>query len=158
MAATGRAARAIRAASKNVVAQAAEAALRSVTGKPAAGPPGAPAPSAPAYDEPTRPKPPLPAKPDQAGPDRRTPTGAETGETPAQIAQQGPFLTTSQGPGSVTPTIPSRPAHADLFCSRTITFARRSRTSTTSASPSEPFTRAVPELTGSSSATATPSP
>ncbi len=96
MAATGRAARAIRAASKNVVAQAAEAALRSVT-KPAAGPPGAPAPSAPAYDEPTRPKPPLPAKPDQAGPDRRTPTGAETGVTPAQIAQQGPFLTTSQG-------------------------------------------------------------
>ncbi len=97
MAATGKAARAIRKAGKNIVAQAAEAALRSVAAAPGSGTPGAPAPTAPSYDEPTRPRAPLAPKPDQAGPDRRTATGAETAVGPGAVAQQGAFLTTSQG-------------------------------------------------------------
>ena len=56
-----------------------------------------PAPEPPTLAEPTEPQGPLPPKPDQAGPDRRTATGAETDAAPADVAQQGAFLTTSQG-------------------------------------------------------------
>ena len=97
MTAPGAAARAIRKASKNIIAHAAEAALKSVGGGSSTAIPGAPAPSAPSYDEPTRPRPPLPSQPDQDGPDRRTATGAPTSVPPEAAAQQGAFLTTSQG-------------------------------------------------------------
>jgi catalase len=40
---------------------------------------------------------PLSPKPDQDGPARRTPTGAEVDSEPAEVAQQGAFLTTAQG-------------------------------------------------------------
>jgi len=59
--------------------------------------PGAPAPQPPTVAEPTDPAGPLPPKPDQAGPDPRTPTGAESADEPADLAQQGAFLTTAQG-------------------------------------------------------------
>ncbi|MDQ6525733.1 catalase [Nocardioides sp. LHD-245] len=96
MADAGAAARVIRKAVKSTVTQAAEAAMAWAEGdRPDA--PGAPAPKPPPLKEPTRPADPLPLKPDQAGPERRTATGAETREAPADVAQQGRFLTTSTG-------------------------------------------------------------
>ncbi|MGZ5405942.1 MAG: catalase, partial [Nocardioides sp.] len=59
--------------------------------------PGVPAPQPPSLAEPTKPRGPLPPKPDQAGPDRRTATGDETAVAATDVAQQGAFLTTSQG-------------------------------------------------------------
>ena len=93
----GKAARVIRKAVKSTVAQAAEAALAWVEDRGPGDVPGAPASKAPPLEEPTKPVDPLPPKPDQAGPDRRTATGAETLATPADVAQQGRFLTTSAG-------------------------------------------------------------
>ena len=93
-----KAARAVKKAAQSAVQQAAETALATVASM--ASPPEAPgAPSAepPRLEEPTKPRGPLPAKPDQAGPDPRTPTGVETGTAPADLGQQGSFLTTAQG-------------------------------------------------------------
>lgn len=59
--------------------------------------PGAPGVEPPALEEPTEPREPLPPKPDQTGPEVRTATGAETGAQPTARAQQGAYLTTSQG-------------------------------------------------------------
>ena len=59
--------------------------------------PGTPG-SAPApLDEPTTPIEPLPPKPDQGTPDTRTPTGTQLDAKPTDAAQQGAYLTTSQG-------------------------------------------------------------
>jgi catalase len=97
MAETSKAARAVKKAVKSTVTQAAEAALATVAELAPPPAPGAPAPEPPSLEEPTKPRGPLPPKPDQAGPDRRTATGAETGVRAAEVAQQGSFLTTSQG-------------------------------------------------------------
>jgi catalase len=59
--------------------------------------PGSPGSAPPALEEPTTPREPLPPKQDQATPETRTPTGAPTGAAPPTHAQQGEFLTTSQG-------------------------------------------------------------
>ncbi|MGO3289816.1 catalase, partial [Brachybacterium sp.] len=59
--------------------------------------PGRPASRPPALEEPTDPVGPLPAKPDQQGVQPRTATGAEPGPERTTNAQQGEFLTTSQG-------------------------------------------------------------
>ncbi|CUR56204.1 Catalase HPII [metagenome] len=89
---------AVKKATKSVVAQAAEAALAAVSSREASpGVPGAPAPEPPSVTEPTKPRGPLEPKPDQDGPERRTATGAATGVEPTAVAQQGSFLTTSQG-------------------------------------------------------------
>ena len=85
-------------ATEQAVSAAAEAALSTLAGRDdAPAVPGAPAPEPPSFEEPTEPQGPLPPKPDQAGPDRRTATGAETEAAPTDVAQQGAFLTTSQG-------------------------------------------------------------
>ena len=85
-------------ATEQAVSAAAEAALSTLAGREDAPEvPGAPAPEPPSFEEPTEPQGPLPPKPDQAGPDRRTATGAETEAAPSDVAQQGAFLTTSQG-------------------------------------------------------------
>ena len=97
MAEPSKAARAVRKAVKSTVTQAAEAALAKVAELVPPPIPGVPAPKPPSLEEPIKPKGPLPPKPDQAGPDRRTATGAETDVPPADVAQQGAFLTTSQG-------------------------------------------------------------
>lgn len=94
---SGKAARAIRKAVRSAVTEAAEAALARVADREGSQAPGAPAAKPPKVAEPTRPVDPLPPKPDQAGPDRRTATGSETSATPADVAQQGRFLTTSTG-------------------------------------------------------------
>ncbi|MFC7455713.1 catalase [Brachybacterium sp. GCM10030267] len=60
-------------------------------------PPGRPSSRPPSFEEPTEPVEPLPPKPDQRGVEPRTATGAEPGPEPATRAQQGEFLTTSQG-------------------------------------------------------------
>jgi catalase len=59
--------------------------------------PGAPAPQPPSLEEPTQPVEPLPRRDDQRSPETRTPTGAETGDSPTSMAQQGAYLTTAQG-------------------------------------------------------------
>jgi len=59
--------------------------------------PGAPGSEPPALEEPTTPREPLPPKADQTGPAVVTATGTDTGVDPTARAQQGPFLTTSQG-------------------------------------------------------------
>ncbi len=59
--------------------------------------PGAPSSQAPPLEEPTEPGSMPPPKPDQGGPARVTPTGADTGLPPEAVAQQGEWLTTSQG-------------------------------------------------------------
>ena len=85
-------------ATEKVVEAAAQKALASLAGRDDAPlVPGAPAPEPPSLAEPTEPQGPLPPKADQAGPDRRTATGAATDAAPADVAQQGAFLTTSQG-------------------------------------------------------------
>lgn len=94
---SGKAARAIRKAVRSAVTEAAEAALARVADREGSQAPGAPAAKPPKVAEPTRPIDPLPPKPDQAVPDRRTATGSETSATPADVAQQGRFLTTSTG-------------------------------------------------------------
>lgn len=68
--------------------------------------PGAPTPVPPTVDEPTEPAGPLPPKPDQSGPDTYSPTGQETGIPQKQVAQGGDRLTTAQGRGCTTRTIP----------------------------------------------------
>ena len=60
-------------------------------------PPSGPGVDSPAVDEPTAPVQPPPPKPSQQGPETRTPTGAATGAPPEAVAQQGEYLTTSQG-------------------------------------------------------------
>jgi catalase len=85
-------------ATEKVVGAAAEKALASLADREDAPVvPGAPSPEPPSLAEPTEPQGPLPPKTDQIGPDRRTATGAETDAAPADVAQQGAFLTTSQG-------------------------------------------------------------
>jgi catalase len=85
-------------ATEKVVEAATQKALDSLAGREDAPlVPGAPAPEPPSLAEPTEPQGPLPPKPDQAGPDRRTATGAATDASPTDVAQQGAFLTTSQG-------------------------------------------------------------
>jgi catalase len=59
--------------------------------------PGAPGSGTPSVAEPTAPQEPLPPKNEQGTPDTRTPTGADTGAPPTANAQQGAYLTTSQG-------------------------------------------------------------
>ena len=59
--------------------------------------PGRPGSRPPQLEEPTTPDGPLPPKPDQQGAQPRTPTGAEPGPEHSTNAQQGAFLTTSQG-------------------------------------------------------------
>src|ERR1700712_4400113 len=97
MADTSKAARMVKKAVKTTVTQAAEAAREKVAELTPPAIPGVPAPMPPSLAEPTKPKEPLPPKPDQAGPDRRTATGAETDVAATSVAQQGAFLTTSQG-------------------------------------------------------------
>jgi catalase len=93
-----KAARAVKKAAKNAVAQATETALAAVAGSaPPPTTPGAPSVEPPSLSEPTKPRTPLPPKPDQAGPDRRTATGAPTDAAPTDVAQQESFLTTAQG-------------------------------------------------------------
>jgi catalase len=97
MADASKAARVVKTAVKSTVTQAAEAALAKVAELAPPPIPGVPAPRPPALAEPTKPREPLPPKPDQTGPDRRTATGADTGVPATEVAQQGAFLTTSQG-------------------------------------------------------------
>ncbi len=59
--------------------------------------PGRPGAEPPAMEEPTEPREPLPPKPDQGAPEVRSATGADTGADPQVRAQQGAYLTTSQG-------------------------------------------------------------
>src|SRR3954454_13009924 len=59
--------------------------------------PGVPAPQPPSLEEPTQPVEPLPRRDDQRSPETRTPTGAETADSPTSMAQQGAYLTTAQG-------------------------------------------------------------
>ncbi|MFS0886958.1 catalase [Aeromicrobium sp. 179-A 4D2 NHS] len=59
--------------------------------------PGRPGAEPASLEEPTEPREPLPPKPDQGAPEVRTATGAETGADPRVRAQQGAYLTTSQG-------------------------------------------------------------
>ncbi|MDN5686654.1 MAG: catalase [Brachybacterium sp.] len=59
--------------------------------------PGRPGSRPPSLEEPTDPTGPLPPKLDQEGAQPRTPTGAEPGPERSTTAQQGEFLTTSQG-------------------------------------------------------------
>ena len=59
--------------------------------------PGRPASRAPSLEEPIDPVGPLPPKPDQQGVQPRTATGAEPSGERTTNAQQGAFLTTSQG-------------------------------------------------------------
>ncbi|MCX4714001.1 catalase [Streptomyces griseus] len=59
--------------------------------------PGAPGPVPPPVDEPIDPTGPLPPKSDQRGPDTYSPTGQETGIPQKEVAQDGEYLTTSQG-------------------------------------------------------------
>ncbi|MFI5938170.1 catalase [Actinoplanes sp. NPDC051494] len=59
--------------------------------------PGAPGSKPPELAEPTTPQGPPVPKPEHGTPETRTPTGAVTGVEPTANAQQGEFLTTSQG-------------------------------------------------------------
>ena len=59
--------------------------------------PGRPSSRPPSLDEPTEPTGPLEPTPDQEAAQPRTPTGAEPGPERSTTAQQGEFLTTSQG-------------------------------------------------------------
>ncbi len=97
MADTGKAARVLKKAVKGAVTQAAEAARAAVSELTTPTVPGAPSSRPPRLEEPTRRTDPLPPKPDQSGPDRRTATGTETVLSPADVGQQGAFLTTAQG-------------------------------------------------------------
>ncbi len=60
-------------------------------------PPVGPGVDSPAVEEPTTPVAPPAPKPSQQGPATVTPTGAPTGAPPEAVAQQGEYLTTSQG-------------------------------------------------------------
>ncbi|RMB61822.1 catalase [Tessaracoccus antarcticus] len=60
-------------------------------------PPMGPGVQSPSLEEPTAAVPPPPPKPSQQGPATVTPTGAATGAPPEAVAQQGMYLTTSQG-------------------------------------------------------------
>jgi catalase len=59
--------------------------------------PGTPGAAPATLEEPTTPVEPLPPKPDQRTPDTRTATGAKVDALPTDAAQQGAYLTTSQG-------------------------------------------------------------
>jgi catalase len=97
MADAGKAARVLRKAVRSTVVQAAELAAAKVAELTTAEVPGVPAPRPPSLEEPTKPVEPLPPKPDQTGPEPRTATGAETVTLRTDLAQQGKYLTTSQG-------------------------------------------------------------
>jgi catalase len=97
MSESSKAVAAVKKAVKSTVTQAAQTALAKVAELAPPPIPGAPAPVPPSLEEPTEPRGPLPPKPDQAGPERRTATGAETDVPATEVAQQGSFLTTSQG-------------------------------------------------------------
>ncbi len=60
-------------------------------------PPAGPGVKSPPVEEPTGPVPPPLPKPLQQGPATVTPTGTPTGAPPEAVAQQGEYLTTSQG-------------------------------------------------------------
>ncbi|MBB1511492.1 catalase [Tessaracoccus sp. MC1627] len=60
-------------------------------------PPSGPGVESPPVEEPTTTVAPPPPKPSQQGPATVTPTGAATGAPPEAVAQQGEYLTTSQG-------------------------------------------------------------
>ena len=60
-------------------------------------PPSGPGVGSPSLQEPTDPVSPPSPKPSQRGPATVTPTGAPTGVLPEAVAQQGDYLTTSQG-------------------------------------------------------------
>ena len=97
-------------------------------------------------------------KPDQAAPAAKGPAGASAGDDDRRNvwrAQQGDALTTAFGVRAARhrPLAQGRRPRADA-CSRTSTSARRSPTSTTSASPSGSCTRAGPEHTACSGRTA----
>ncbi|MGO4258178.1 catalase [Marmoricola sp. RAF53] len=91
--------KALKKAASSAVTRASEAARATTVreGGPPSAIPGAPAPRPPSLAEPTKPVTPLRPKPDQAGPERRTATGESTDVAPARVAQQGRFLTTTQG-------------------------------------------------------------
>ncbi|MEV4703361.1 catalase [Actinoplanes sp. NPDC049316] len=74
---------------QTAAAKVADALSSDIPGKPGS----APAP----LNEPATPAEPLPPKNEQGTPDTRTPTGAETGVPAPAKAQQGAYLTTSQG-------------------------------------------------------------
>ncbi|WP_193611325.1 catalase [Nocardioides lijunqiniae] len=59
--------------------------------------PGTPGAAPATLEEPTKPMEPLPPKPDQRTPDTRTATGTKVDALPTDAAQQGAYLTTSQG-------------------------------------------------------------
>jgi catalase len=59
--------------------------------------PGAPGSEPPTVEQPTAPREPLPPKPDQGAPDTRSATGADLDAAPADLGQQGAYLTTAQG-------------------------------------------------------------
>jgi catalase len=84
-------------AAKKAVENAAEAVAdkaAALLGQPI---PGAPASEPPSLEEPTTPRTPPAPKPDQGAPATGTATGVETDAGPRARAQQGEFLTTSQG-------------------------------------------------------------
>jgi len=70
-----------------------------LTGEGAGAPrtPGAPGVEPPSLTEPTTPREPLSPRDDQGAPEVRTATGADTDVSRTERAQQGPWLTTSQG-------------------------------------------------------------
>ena len=84
-------------AARKTVEKAGEAFRSRVAGQPAAAVPGAPAPRPPRVEEPTEPAEPLAPKDDQQAPQRRTATGSSTDVPASDVAQQGAWLTTSQG-------------------------------------------------------------
>src|SRR4051794_11050316 len=59
--------------------------------------PGAPSSAPPSLEEPTSPHDPPAPKHEHGTPEHRTPTGADAGSPPTVNAQQGSYLTTSQG-------------------------------------------------------------
>lgn len=84
-------------AARKTVEKAGEAVRSRVAGQPAAAVPGAPAPRPPRVEEATEPAEPLAPKDDQQAPQRRTATGSSTDVPASDVAQQGAWLTTSQG-------------------------------------------------------------
>ena len=124
---------------------------------PSAVVPGVPASEPPSLEEPTAPREPAAAqgRPAPAGggvPDRQADRGAGGLPCPGRGVPDH----RAGCCGCPTPTTRSRPGRAARRCCRTTTCARRSPTSTTSASPSAWCTPAAPARTACSSATAPP--
>ena len=118
-------------------------------------PPGAPAAEPVSLEEPTTPHEPLPPKPEQQSPATVSPTGADLGARPHRHGPAGrlPHDVHRRAAARHGPLAARRVARADP-ARRTTTCARRSPTSTTSASPSGSCTPAAPARTAPSSATA----